>query len=174
MKRNLTVAATLALLTMGGGAWAQSNEDRITAGIIANELRDLGYSAKIDADDSGDPRVNTAVDGHKWQVYFYDCSDGELEERRCDSFQFFADNSMRSPVPAALINKWNKEYRYAKAYLQQGNEPGCPAQRSCAARIEIDVLTAGTGADPARTFRAYFEVMRRRAAGFRKYINAPE
>ncbi len=159
----------------GGGEGGGNGDDRITAGIIANELRALGFNPSIDADDQGDPRVNVSVDGHKWQVYFYDCSGDPLEDRRCLSFQFFADNGMPRPVPQELINKWNKEYRYAKAYLQQGNQPGCPDQRhGCAARIEIDVLTAGTGANPAHTFRAYFEVARRRAAGFRQYIHAPD
>src|SRR5215472_10728341 len=138
MERTLSITATLALLAMMSTGWTQTAaaDDRASATIIANALRDLGYAAKIDADDSGDPRVNTAVDGHKWQVYFYDCTGGQLEDRRCQSFQFFADNSMDTQVPIALINKWNKEYRYAKAYLQQGNEAGCPQQRSCAARIE--------------------------------------
>jgi hypothetical protein len=158
-----------------GAPAASSADDRISAEIIMREIRDLGYAATTDQDESGDPRVNTSVDGHKWQVYFYDCDTGPLEQRRCNSFQFFADNSMPKPVPADLINKWNKEYRYAKAYLQQGNEAGCPdKQRACAARIEVDVLTSGSGADPGRTFRAYFEVMKRRATGFRKYIGAPE
>lgn len=158
---------------MTTAAHGQSETDYITAAIIVHEIQALGYAANVDQDDSGDPRVNTAVDGHKWQIYFYDCGTGALADRHCNSFQFFADNSMPKPVPTQTINRWNKEYRYAKAYLQQGNTPGCTAARSCAARIEIDVLMAGTGAEPAQTFRSYFEVMKRRADGFRKFIGAP-
>jgi putative sensory transduction regulator len=177
MKRQTILSATAALAAaaMITSAHAQEASDTgyITAGIIVHEIKTLGYAATVDQDDSGDPRVNTAVDGHKWQIYFYDCGQGALADRHCQSFQFFADNSMPKPVPAQTINRWNKEYRYAKAYLQQGNNPGCPAARSCAARIEIDVLMDETGADPAKTFRAYFSVMKRRADGFRKFIGAP-
>ena len=41
---------------------------------------------------------------------------------------------------------------------------------SHSARIEIDVRSAGTGADPARTFRIYFDIMKDKAAEFRKTV----
>ena len=72
----------------------------ITAGIISREVKNLGYPASTDADESGDPRVNTTVDAHSWQIYFYDCDkSGPLSDRHCLSFQFFTDNSMPHPVP---------------------------------------------------------------------------
>ena len=86
--------------------------------------------------------------------------------------EFFIDNSVPRPVPMATIVRWNGTVSYAKAYLQQGNEGGCETQASCAARIEIDVLTAGTGADPAQTFRSYFAIFKNRAREFRAAIGA--
>jgi Putative bacterial sensory transduction regulator len=179
MKRRTTslAAAALALAAAVTAAHGQSQSalaDRITAGIVAKELRALGYSADIDRDKDNDPRVNTSVDNHKWAIYFYDCGAGEPEERRCESFQFFADNILPKPFPLQSLNKWNKEYRWAKAYVQQGDKPGCAnANASCAVRIEVDILMAGTGADAAQTFRAYFAATKRRAEAFRKYIGAP-
>lgn len=153
---------------------APAGSDRISAGIVLREFRSLGYTATADADESGDPHVTTAVDGHKWQVYFYDCDkNGALEERLCDSFQFFTDNSMPHPVPPGTIVRWNHDTSFAKAYLQQGDEAGCGTDRACAARIEVDVTTAGTGADPGQTFRAYFAIFKQRAIEFRKAIGAP-
>jgi hypothetical protein len=162
--------AALMLISISAIARGQSaSSEHISAGTAMRALRDMGYSADLDKDEEGDPRVSTSVDGHKWMVYFYDCSDDKLELRQCNSFQFFADNSMPKPVSPQVINKWNKEFRYARAYIQQGNQPGCPdSRRGCAARIEIDALVAGTGADGDQAFRAYFGVMKRRADGFRK------
>jgi hypothetical protein len=176
MKRLTTLlmvllAASAALTT--AHAQGSGETDYMSANIIVHEMQAMGYDASIDQDDSGDPRVTTAVDGHKWQIYFYDCGNGPLAERRCKSFQFFADNLMPKPVPSQTINRWNKEYRYAKAYLQQNDNPGCPkANLSCAARIEVDVLMDGTNAEPAQTYRAYFAIMQRRADGFRQFIGA--
>lgn len=174
--RGLAIGGALLLSAMTGlqAQNAPAASDLISARIVMEETKALGYAATTDADESGDPRVNTAVDGHKWQIYFYDCDKtGDLEGRLCQSFQFFADNSMPAPVLVQTINRWNKEFRYAKAYIQQANEAGCATpKRSCAARIETDVQMMGTGADPAKTFRAYFAIFKRRADGFRKYIGA--
>ena len=41
---------------------------------------------------------------------------------------------------------------------------------SHSARIEIDVRSAGTGADPAQTFRVYFDIMKDRARRFRTTV----
>jgi hypothetical protein len=168
-----TAALLMGLLVATDLHAQAAGDDRITAGIISRESRNLGYSPNVDADDSGDPRVNVQVDGHSWQIYFYDCDkSGPLTERFCQSFQFFADNDMPHPVPMQTIIRWNKNTTFAKAYLQQGNEAGCDVDRSCAARIEVDVVTAGTGADPGRAFRAYFAIFKQRAIEFRGAIGA--
>jgi hypothetical protein len=162
VRRLLTLA--LLLLAQAGLASAPSfADDGVSAGLIASEIRALGYAAKIDKDDSGDPRVNTAVDGYDWAVYFYNCGSGALEERTCRSFQFYSGYSTRKAVPLQTINKWNTEIRYAKAYnYMQRNGPN--------SRIEIDVQIAGTSADAAQSFRTYFDIMKSRAADFRKRI----
>ena len=164
---SVAAPATAQTLQQPGSA----NADQINADIVAQEIRTLGYGAKIDQDAGGDPRVNTAVDGHPWLIYFYDCDKtGALEQRRCRSFQFFADNDMPAAVPAGTIVRWNSEKTYAKAFLQQQNDAGCEGAGACAARIEVDVLTAGTGADPAQTFRSYFAIFKQRADEFRRAI----
>ncbi len=172
----LVIASALTLLATAANLHAQpapAADDRISAAIITHELQSLGHAATTDADESGDPRVDTNVDGHKWQIYFYDCEKtGTLEQRRCNSFQFFTDNTRPRPVPMRVIVRWNHDSTFAKAYLQQQDDAGCPSDRSCAARIEVDVLTAGTGADPAETFRQYFEIFRWRAVEFRRAIGA--
>jgi hypothetical protein len=160
----LPLGAAMALMVMVAAANAQDAGVRISAGLVADELRDLGYSAKIDQDESGDPRVNTKVDGYDWSVYFYDCGSGLLDARTCVSFQFYSGYTVAKTFPQQTVNKWNTEKRYAKAYTY--------VQRDGTnnARIEIDVLMEGTLADPKQTFRAYFTKMKNSAEGFRKAI----
>jgi Putative bacterial sensory transduction regulator len=143
---------------------ASGAADRITAGIIVRELKTMGYSPSIDTDDSGDPRVNMSIDGYDWSIYFYDCADGPRDDRRCASYQFYSGYTLQKPVSLDTINKWNTNERYAKAYTY--------VQRngSHSARIEIDVRSAGTGADPAQTFRVYFDIMKDRARRFRNTV----
>lgn len=143
---------------------AAPSTDRITATIIVRELKALGRSPDVDTDDSGDPRVNMAVDGYNWSIYFYDCAAGARDDRQCASYQFYSGYTLKQPVAPDVINKWNTEQRYAKAYTY--------VQRngSHSARIEIDVRSAGTGADPARAFRIHFNIMKDKTAQFRKIV----
>lgn len=167
--RTSAVAGACILLTAAsafGGelAAALAGDQLITAGIVAHELKDLGFDARIDQDNNGDPRVNTKVDGYEWSIYFYDCASGALEERGCASYQFYSGYVVPASFPVATINKWNTEKRYAKAYTQTDRD------HSNHARLEVDVLVTGTGADPARSFRANLVKMRNAAEGFRKAI----
>lgn len=143
---------------------APTSSDRITAAIIVRELKAMGHSSTVDTDDSGDPRVNMTIDGHNWSIYFYDCASGARDDRQCVSYQFYSGYTLKQAISPDIINKWNTEQRYAKGYTY--------VQRngSHSARIEIDVRSAGTGADPARTFLAYFGIMKDKAVAFRNTI----
>lgn len=143
---------------------ATAANDRITAAIIVRELKALGHSSDVDTGDSGDPRVNMSIDGYDWSIYFYDCASGARDDRPCASYQFYSGYTVQRPVSQDIINKWNTDQRYAKAYTY--------VQRngSDSARIEIDVCSAGTGADPGRTFRTYFNIMKDKAVQFRKTV----
>jgi hypothetical protein len=146
-------------------SWTPGNtNDHITAAIIVRELKVLGYSSTVDVDDSGDPRVNMAIDGYDWSIYFYECAPGARDDRRCISYQFYSGYTLASAVASDVINKWNTQQRYAKAYTYMQRNG------SHSARIEIDVRSAGTGADPGRTFRLYFNIMKDKAAQFRKTV----
>jgi hypothetical protein len=158
----LSILTAAVLPFTAGAALAQS--DHINAAIIVKELKAMGYASNVDTDDSGDPRVNTKIDGYNWSIYFYDCASGPRDDRLCNSYQFYSGYTTPKPVPLTVINKWNTEQRYAKAYtavLKSG---------ASSARIEIDVRMAGTGADPSRTFRLHFNIMKDKAERFRKVI----
>jgi hypothetical protein len=160
-----SLAAALTLAAMVTAAEAQVLGDRISAGLVAGELKAMGYTATIDTDQSGDPRVSTTVDDYDWSVYFYDCDTGGVtDERACVSFQLYSGYSVAKTFPMETINKWNTEKRYAKAYTYLQKDG------SNSARIEIDVLMEGTQANPVQIFRAYFIKMRSFTEAFRKAI----
>ena len=139
--------------------------DRVTAGIVARELRAMGYQAEVSAGTDGDPRIATTVDGYKWAVFFYGCAkDGELEQRSCLSVQLFSGYTVSQPVSAFTMNKFNAENRYVRAYTAQTSS-------GQAARISMDVMFGGTGADPAKNFRAHLNMMKHQTTQFRKLIN---
>lgn len=151
----------------GGPATTESGvNDRITANIVARELRALGLPAEVGTDNRGQPRVSTTVDGYKWAIFFYGCQNGgEAADRPCLSIQFFSGYTMNNPVSALTMNKWNTENRYARGYSFTNN------RGETGARLEVDAAFGNTGGDPAKTFRIYFNIMKHQAAQFRKLIN---
>jgi hypothetical protein len=162
----LPLAAAAALIVTASASRAEdsSANGTISAGVVASQLQALGYTAKINSDKSGDPRVKATVDGFSWDIFFYDCGSGPLEQRGCASFQFYTGYTVPNDFSLQTINKWNTDKRYAKAYTYVKHDGKNDA------RIEVDVLVAGTLADPAKTFRAYFVKMKTAADNFRKVI----
>lgn len=139
--------------------------DRVTAAVVMRELRAMGYQSELSAAGDGAPRIATTVDGYKWALFFYGCAkQGDLDQRSCLSLQFFSGYTVSQPVSAFTTNKFNSENRYIRAYTGQ-------TDAGPAARISMDVMFGGTGADPARNFRVHVNMMKHQTAQFRKLIN---
>lgn len=142
-----------------------TGSDRITAAIVASELRAMGYTVEVTAGSDGDPRMTTTVDNYKWAIFFYGCpKTGAMEQRECLSIQFFSGYGVSRPVSAFTMNKWNSENRYTRAYT-------ATTDQGPAARISMDVMFGNTGADPSKNFRSYFNMMKYQTDQFRKLIN---
>lgn len=78
-----------------------------------------GYgSAKLIKDSDNDPLIIGRIDGNKYGIVFYGCSNG----KKCDDIQFTAS---WSGVKVSLedINRWNSTKRYGKAYLDSDGDP---------------------------------------------------
>ena len=139
--------------------------DRVSAGLVMRELRQLGASGELSTDSRGDPRIDAKVDNYNWAIFFYGCDkQGSLEERLCSSLQFFSGYTMNNPISALTTNKFNAENRYIRAYT-------AVVDTRYAARISMDFMFAGTGGDPARIFRSHFSMMKFQTSEFRKLIN---
>ena len=48
-----------------GNAPPATGSDRVTAGLVVRELRQLGVTAEVSADTRGDPRIEATVDKYK-------------------------------------------------------------------------------------------------------------
>jgi hypothetical protein len=168
MKQRAANAAVgaLALTAVSFGALAQSKgaADSITAQFVMNELQKQGFVAKLDKDDSDEPRLAFKVDGYEWAIYFYACAPGANETRQCMSYQFYSGYTPSKAIPLAVINRWNTDKRYARAYnyVQKDGKTS--------SRIEIDVLAEGTQADRSQTFQAFFQKMKEATQDFRRRI----
>jgi len=107
-----------AILAVAHAAAAPIGEG-ITRKEMAEILQAKGLGAKIENDNLGNAIVSTAADGVDFDVYFFGC---DKKTARCDAIQFAAGWTMIKPPKAAMLNAWNRDKRYVRAYLTKDNK----------------------------------------------------
>ena len=111
-------AMLIALLLLPFSGIAAGSEARISGAEVAKLLQDEGYRAKLSKDGEGDPLIESSMGGLTVYVYFYDC-----EADRCGSLQFAVGMDMDDGLKHEAINDFNRQYRYARAYLDDEMDP---------------------------------------------------
>ena len=82
---------------------------------LASIIRDGGYRAELinEKNNEGDHyRIRTGMGGYTCNAYLYCNADG-----KCTSLDWGLNFNPASVYTLALANRWNREWRYAKAYL---------------------------------------------------------
>jgi len=78
-----------------------------------------GFPATLGADATGDPMITSSIDETKFQVYFYNCTKNEA----CATVQFHAGYDFDEAPSFSTMNDFNKDQRFASAYLDKDNDP---------------------------------------------------
>jgi|SRR5690606_21520294 hypothetical protein len=120
MKTKFAMAAVAACLTLGAGgaAAAPIPKGGVTAAEVAAALQAKGYKAQIGRDQAGDPMITSALQGANFRVMFYSC-----EGARCAAIQFATAFDMDKGLTYELINRWNRERRFGRAFLDDEMDP---------------------------------------------------
>lgn len=162
LKFSLAVASIAAALSSSvGPATADtvtaSAYTRMTGEEVASLLKSMGYKAELSDDESGDPRISSATGGAKFYVYFYGCT--KDRPKNCASLQLYAGFAMTKKPTYDDINRWNRDKRFATAYLDKDGDPN----------INSDiVLTGGISAENFKDRIAKWENV---MSAFQKHIN---
>ncbi len=120
MGRTVSVlAAVLAAMVAGAAQAAPVQAQGITGPELVAILQDAGYRAQLEADGEGDPLVRTGMGGVNVAILFYDCDPAH----RCNSLQFSAGFDLPEGTTDAVINGFNRDYRYARAFLDEERDP---------------------------------------------------
>lgn len=121
MARRLFMPVAVAVsLSLSFGAPSASASDLIDATDpeeIVNIARGYG-AATLGTDNVGDPQVTGRIGGNAYTIFFYGCTDG----RDCTNLQF-SSGWISDDVDLAMINRWNREHRFSRAYLDDENDP---------------------------------------------------
>ena len=111
------------LLMWAGAASAQTIVDGSNVDEILNLAREHG-SADLTKQDNGNPKITGKIKGVVYHILFQNCTDN----RDCEDVQFYAGFLDNNPT-LEVINAWNAEKRFGRAYLDQDSD----------ASVEFDV-----------------------------------
>jgi len=127
--RNLLMAIGLMLPIAGHAQQIVATDVTSVANFFLNE----GAKPQLDTDKYGDPRIKVRYQGSDFIVYYYGCTDGS----DCTSIQFYSGYKTKGRISEAVVNKWNNDKRYLKAYISEAGS----------ARIEQDIYLGTYGMD---------------------------
>lgn len=90
-------------------------------GSIVSALQSKGYQAQLDKDKGGDPLIRSASSGSKFNVFFYNCTEGS----DCATVQFYSGYETEDDATPSFekINEWNRTKRFGRAYIDAEGEP---------------------------------------------------
>ncbi len=154
----MKVISTIAGLALAAGLAAPASAEQILASkpqSLINFFFDQGIPAQLTEDTVGDPLVEFRVNSDTYQVYFYDCT----ENKDCLSLQFYSGYKLDSPVSLEILNSWNADRRFVRAYRTDEG----------AARIEMDIATSNDGIS-ARDFKDLYDLWLERVVQFQDLI----
>lgn len=120
MVRGMLFASLALVFSLAFGAATASSTDLIDAtdpDEIVNIARGYG-SATLGMDSVGDPQVTGRIEGNAYTIFFYGCTEG----RDCTNLQF-SSGWISDRVDIAMINAWNRGNRFARAYLDDEDDP---------------------------------------------------
>lgn len=106
------------LLSFAVPAHAQMVRAQDPQSVVA-ALQAGGYRAVLGVDRVGDPKIDSAVSGTNFQIFFYNCT----ANKACATVQFHSGYDITNPVSLDRINEWNQTKRFGRAFLDKENDP---------------------------------------------------
>lgn len=117
--RRLLLAAVAGLVVCGTAQARPINDKGMTIEEVSAWVKAAGYEPKIEKTADGESYITTKTKGGvNFDVDLYDCEAG-----RCRAVQFTASFDLKSPLPLAKANDWNRTKRYVRLYVNKDGDP---------------------------------------------------
>lgn len=98
---------------------------------IVQAMQAHGFAVEASRDEDGSPLLTSRTSDSNFEVYFYGCTSGTA----CESLEFWAGYRLEVPVSAKVMNDWNRDKRFATAFVNGDGNPG----------IRMDLIAPGAG-----------------------------
>lgn len=111
--------ATFALLCGSTGAVDATAQDKLLdlrqPSVVADALREAGYTAEVKTNTKGEPYVESATNGSSFTIEFYNCT-GMVD---CTSYQLASWYKADALFTPAFANEWNYKKRFLKVAVDE-------------------------------------------------------
>jgi hypothetical protein len=94
--------------------------DATTPELVVTAIQGFGYKARLTTTKSGKPKIESTISKSNFSIFFNDCNNSNAA---CKSVQFSMGYAMRNKPSPDAINAWNRDKRWAKAYLDKDGDP---------------------------------------------------
>jgi hypothetical protein len=141
-------------LAFSVGAEAQTIVSAEDPEELASVIQALGFQAKLEKDNVGDPVIRSSSSGVDFSIYFYDCK----SNKRCQSLHFTAGYDLTDGTSLEAMQQWNADKRFASAYVDDENDPF----------LQMDLNTEG--GVTRENFEKSFELWQSLKGEFEEYI----
>ncbi len=133
MKHAYMIGATVLALCLAPDAASAKDlpANGMTVKEVASWLKDAGYQAQFQTSKDGTRNIYSSAEGANFHVYFYDC-----KNERCGSLQFSTGYDTKGSFSAQLMNDWTAKNRWARAYVDEVNDPWL--------EYDVDLTPGGT------------------------------
>ena len=118
LKTNFTRSLLAGVILLGGTISAKAIDATDPAVLLA-AMQDFGFAATLEKDSDGDPLIVSRISKTKFRVFFFGCNGGE----NCSSIHFRAGYDLDKPISALVVNEWNRQKRFGKAYIDDEGDP---------------------------------------------------
>lgn len=88
---------------------------------LATIIQDLGYKAKQDVDDIGDPIIYSGIGGTDFSIQFYGCDESTNDQ--CRVLLFRVGYDLPDGTNLKAVNEWNEQALVGRAYLDNEDDP---------------------------------------------------
>src|SRR5262245_7338056 len=120
MTKKATLGSILLLgLALSAGAQAQTLVSAENPDALIKIVQDLGFQAKLEKDDVGDPVIRSSSGGVDFRIYFYECKNN----KHCKSLHFSVGYDLADGSSLDVMQQWNADKRFASAYLDGEADP---------------------------------------------------
>ena len=118
------ISAATVVLALAQSSIAEELEELVDAtnpeGMISI-IQDLGYRAKLDVDNTGDPIIHSSVGGTEFSLQFFGCTEDNNDQCKMLLYKVGYDLDEGSDLKA--VNSWNEMTLVARAYLDDESDP---------------------------------------------------